>query len=119
MCHHRNTQIALAINASVPALASAHSGWVMAYIHGSILVAAKASVNESHPVQQLAVSFAAHDTLQSVFLPQYPSFDLAMKGVEDTIKPSEDQLKSGRYIGEEAARNYIKSRLGDGITRVT
>jgi hypothetical protein len=90
----------------------------MAYVHSSILVSAKASAHESRPVQQLAVSFTAHDTLQSLFLARYPSFDFAMKFVEDAVKASKDQEKTARRIGEKAARNFIRSRVDDGITKV-
>ena len=63
------------------------------------------------------MSFAAHGTLTSVFVAQYPSFDFSMKFVEDAIQASKDEVEQGRSVGEAAAREVIKARSAD-LTKV-
>jgi hypothetical protein len=70
-------------------------------------------------VQQIAVSIAAHDTLQTLFLAQYQTFDLALKSVKDTVKLSPDQLSIAHQVGTTEAIAWTASRLGDGVTRVS
>jgi hypothetical protein len=98
-------------------LASSHAAYVVAYVHSAIFLAATASKNETLPVQQIAVSVAAHDTLQTLFLAQYQTFDLALKSVEDTIQLSPEQLSVAHQVGSVEATAWIASRLGDGVNR--
>jgi hypothetical protein len=114
----RSDQTALAINASTPQLPSAHNGWAYAYVSASILFAADWSKEKSRAVQQLAVSFAAHDSLTAIFLAQYPAFDAAMKEIENTIAAAEKEALVGREIGQDAARKVAKARYDDNITMV-
>lgn len=110
----------MAVNVTASAtLASAQIGWIGAYVHTAILVAADNSKHESKAVQQPAVSFAAHDTLVSVFMAQYPIFDAAMIEVLDAIDACDDDLELGREIGEKAATKVIIARADDGHTRAS
>ena len=93
----------------------------MAFVHSTILLAAtsSASKNQSLPMQQLAVSVAAHDALQSLFLAQYQAFDLALKSVEDTLKLDAVQSSKAADIGTLAAITFRTSRIGDGVTNAS
>jgi hypothetical protein len=115
----RNAKTALAIGASVPPLASSHAAYAVAYVHSAILQAATACKNETLPVQQIAVSIAAHDTLQTLFLAQYETFYLALKSVKDAVKLSPEQLSIAHQVGTVEAIAWTASRLGDGVNRVS
>jgi hypothetical protein len=113
---HRNLQVSFAVNAS--ALASAQVGWVEAYVHTAMLLAADESKHHNRDVQQTAVSFAAHDTLVSVFLEEYLNFDASMIWAEDAIGARNVDRELGRNIGEWAAEKIMIARTGDGHTKV-
>jgi hypothetical protein len=54
----------------------------------------------------------------SVFLVQFPAFDLSMKSLEDIIGASPEEVQIGRKIGEAASWEVVRARSDDGITRV-
>jgi hypothetical protein len=55
----------------------------------------------------------------SVFLPLWINFDENIVWAEDVINAGEKDKKIGREIGENAARDVIISRAGDGHTKVS
>jgi hypothetical protein len=70
-------------------------------------------------VQQTAVSFAAHDSLVSVFSPLWITFDENIVSAVDVIGAGVTDKKIGRDIGQQAARAVIIARAGDGHTTVS
>lgn len=116
----RNEKLGLAVNNSIAlTLSSAQVGWTVAFVHTAILLAANNSHQFNRDVQQTAVSFAAHDSLVSVFSTLWITFDENIVSAEDAIGAGDTDKKIGRDIGEQAARAVIIARAGDGHTKVS
>lgn len=113
-----NEKLGLAVNNSIAlTLSSAQVGWTVAFVHTAILLAANNSHQFNRDVQQTAVSFAAHDSLVSVFSTLWITFDENIVSAEDAIGAGDTDKKIGRDIGEQAARAVIIARAGDGHTK--
>ena len=114
----RNYRTSYSLNASSPRLSSLHESYIGAYVQTAVLVAAEDSQRESRSVQQLAVSYAAHDALTRIFYAQYQRIDSYLREIEDAVKPSASQSNTGRRIGEAAAAKVVKARADDGFATV-
>jgi hypothetical protein len=113
-------QSAILVNGTViGGLQSPPSGWFEAIVQGAVYLAATKSKNESLAFQQLAVSFAAHDTLLWTFhgTRNYAPVDASFRRVLEPIGialNSSDGAKA-RKIGEAAAVKVARAREDDGI----
>lgn len=96
-----------------------HEAWATAYVHAAILAAADATRTASRAVQQVAVSYAAHDALSHIFIAQQPTFSGALKQTLGEIGASEIDSARGKRVGEDAATRIAKARAGDGADRVS
>jgi hypothetical protein len=113
-------QSAILVNGTViNGLQSPPSGWFEAIVQGSVYLAALKSKNESLAFQQLAVSFAAHDSLLWTFhgTRNYAPVDASFRGVIEPIgiKLDSEEGKKARKIGEAASVKVTRAREDDGI----
>ncbi|KAK6438916.1 hypothetical protein LTR95_004874 [Oleoguttula sp. CCFEE 5521] len=102
-------------------LASPPSGWFNAIVQGAVYKAALDSAHGSLAFQQLAVSYAAHDSLVWTFhgTRLYPTIDAAFAAVFTPIGISANSSDNAhaRAIGEAAAVKVTTARSDDGINR--
>ncbi|KAG2009445.1 hypothetical protein CC2G_012382 [Coprinopsis cinerea AmutBmut pab1-1] len=112
-----NLRTTWSLNASSPRLGSFHEGYAGAYVHTAILAAAQDASRQPKTVQQLAVSYAAHDALNTLFSAQYQRIDSYLTEIENTITPTTSESNTGRRIGESAAVKVLRARAGDGVSK--
>lgn len=113
-------QSAILVNGTViNGLQSPPSGWFEAIVQGAVYLAALRSHNESLAFQQLAVSFAAHDSLLWTFhgTRNYAPVDASFRRIVEPIgiKLDSEDGESARKIGESAAIKVTRAREDDGI----
>ncbi|RPA75822.1 acid phosphatase/Vanadium-dependent haloperoxidase [Ascobolus immersus RN42] len=99
-------------------LSGPHSSYIGAFVHTAILAAAEEAERQPRSVQQLAVSYAAHDALHRHFYAQYQSIDSYLREIEDAVGDAANaqQSNTARRIGEAAAAKVAKARADDGMT---
>lgn len=114
-----NERVDLALNNSSPKLSSLRESYVGGLVATSVLAAADASEGQSRGIRQLAISYAAHDTLVRTFQNQYRSFDLHFRAIEDAVELSAKDAAKARALGEGAAYKTYISRAGDGVDKVS
>jgi hypothetical protein len=116
----RVDQSAILVNGTIiGGLQSPPSAWFGAIVQGAIYLAAVKSQHQDLAFQQLAVSHAAHDTLDWTFhgTRLYASIDAALKAVLDPIGINATS-SAGRHatqIGREAAARVVSKRSNDRI----
>nr|OQO20366.1 hypothetical protein B0A51_12543 [Rachicladosporium sp. CCFEE 5018] len=105
----------------VNGLASPPSGWFNAVVQGTVYKAALDSSHGSLAFQQLAVSYAAHDSLVWTFhgTRLYPTIDAAFAAVFTPIgiPANSSENARARAIGEAAAIKVTAARSDDSINR--
>ncbi|KAL2862601.1 vanadium-dependent haloperoxidase [Aspergillus lucknowensis] len=109
----------LANSTTIGGLPSPASAWFPAIVHGAIYSAALSTSNESHAIQQLAVSHAAHDALSWTFhgVRLSTEIDNALRTVIPLIgiDPSSHASRRAAAIGQKAAAHVAAKRANDGI----
>ncbi|KAF2432425.1 acid phosphatase/Vanadium-dependent haloperoxidase [Tothia fuscella] len=113
-------QSAILVNSTViGGLQSPPSGWFEAIVQGAVYLAATKSHDKSLAFQQLAVSHAAHNTLQWTFhgTRLYATIDSKFAAIIPSIginQTSADWREAAR-IGRESGRRVVTARADDGI----
>jgi hypothetical protein len=116
----RVDQTAILINGTIiGGLQSPPSAWAPAIVQGAQYLAAVRSQDQDLAFQQLAVSHAAHNSLQWIFhgTRNYASTDQKLKSILSSIglDPTSDSGKEAVKIGHEAAGKAVRARADDGI----
>lgn len=114
----RNDKFISALNTSNPRFGSIQESYTGAYVHTAVLVAAEDAQRQSRVIQQLSVSYAAHDSLTRIFLNQYQRLDALLQAIEDIIQPTASESTQARRIGEAAAARVARTRADDQISKV-
>ncbi|KAF9054890.1 phosphatidic acid phosphatase type 2/haloperoxidase [Panaeolus papilionaceus] len=112
-----NDKFISALNTSNPLFGDFHESYPGAYVHTAVLVAAEDAQRQSRVIQQLSVSYAAHDSITRIFLNQYQRLDAFLKAIEDIIQPTALESTQARRIGEAAAARVARARADDQISK--
>ncbi|OCK73261.1 acid phosphatase/Vanadium-dependent haloperoxidase [Lepidopterella palustris CBS 459.81] len=109
----------LANGTLIGGLQSPPSAWGPAIVHGAIYLAATRAEGQPLAVQQLAVSHAAHNSLQWLFhgTRNYNAVDSALRSVLSSIGLATNSSDGAAAIkiGRQAARSALKARAADQI----
>jgi hypothetical protein len=113
-------QSAILVNGTIiGGLQSPPSGWFEAIVQAAVYTAALKSKHESLEFQQLAVSHAAHDSLQWTFhgTRLYATVDSKLRDIIPKIglDPASKDGEKAVQIGRQAAVKVTKARADDGI----
>ncbi|KAG2019919.1 hypothetical protein CC2G_005312 [Coprinopsis cinerea AmutBmut pab1-1] len=112
-----NLRTTWSINATNPRQGGYYEAYAGAFVQTAILAAAQDASRHPRAVQQLSVSYAAHDALASLYDLQYQTIDSYLTEIEDIITPTSSESSIARRIGESAAAKVTRARAGDGYGR--
>lgn len=106
-------------SSTVGGLPSPISAWFPAIVHGAVYSAALSASGETHAFQQLAVSYAAHDSLAWTFhgVRLGANIDNALRTViaEIGIDQSSEEFSKAADIGQKSAEAVTSKRADDGV----